>query len=83
MFSVCWCVSVLITAAAGAGSASTSTTGLTGLTKDFGDAIVIEEGCVVSTKYYTVPLMRLQCTDAVHAFSYLETRRSEERRVSR
>ena len=57
-----------ITAAAGAGSASTNTPGLTGLTKDIGDAIVNEAGCDLSTKYPTVPLPRLQCTDAAHAF---------------
>ena len=68
MFSVCWRVSVLITDAAGAGSASTNTPGLTGLTKYVGDAIVNKAGCAVSTKYTTVPLQRLQCTDAAHAF---------------
>ena len=61
-------VSVPITTAAGAGSASTNTPGLTGLTKDVGDAIVDEAGCAVITKYPTVPLPRFQCTDAVHAF---------------
>ena len=55
-------------AAYGAGSASTNTPGLTGLTKDVGDAIVNEAGCAVSTRYPTVPLPRLQCTDAAHAF---------------
>ena len=57
-----------MTAADGAGSASTNTPGLTGLTKDAGDAIVNEAGCAVSTRYPTVPLPRLQCTDAAHAF---------------
>ena len=57
-----------MTAAAGAGSASTNIPGLTGLTKDVGDTIVKEAGCAVSTKYPTVPLPRLQCTDAAHAF---------------
>ena len=68
MFSVCWFVSVLITAAAGAGSASTNKPGLTGLTKDIGEAIVNEAGCAVSTKYPTLPLPRLQCNDSAHAF---------------
>ena len=68
MFSLCWHVSVLMTSADGAGSASTNTPGLTGLTKYVGDAIVDEEGCAVSTIYPTVPLPRLQCTDAAHAF---------------
>ena len=68
MFSVCWFVSVLITAAAGAGSASTNTPGLTCLTKDVVDAIVNKAGCSVSTKYPTLPLPRLQCTGAVHTF---------------
>ena len=57
-----------MTAADSAGSASTNTPGLTGLTKDFGDAIVNKAGCAVSTRYPTVPLPRLQCTDAAHAF---------------
>ena len=57
-----------MTAAAGAGSASTNTLGLTGLTKYVGDAIVNEAGCAVRTKYPTVPLPRLQYTDAAHAF---------------
>ena len=57
-----------MTAADGAGSASTNTPGLTGLTKYVGDAIVNEAGCAVSTRYPTVPLPRLQCTDAAHAF---------------
>ena len=52
----------------GAGSASTNTPGLNGLTKDVGDAIVNEAGCAVSTRYPTVPLPRLQFTDAAHAF---------------
>ena len=64
MFSLFWRVSVPINAAAGAGSASTKTPGLTGLTKDVGDAILKESGCAVSTKYPTVLLPRLQCTDA-------------------
>ena len=68
MSSVCWCVSVPITAAAGAGSASTNTQGLTGQTKAVGDAIVNEAGCDVITKYPTVPLPRLKCTDDAHAF---------------
>ena len=57
-----------MSAADGAGSASTNTPGLTGLTKDVGDEIVNEEGCAVSTRYSTVPLPGLQCTDAAHAF---------------
>ena len=57
-----------MTAADGAGSASTNTPGLTGLTKDVGDAILNEAGCAVSTIYPTVPLPRLQCTDSAHAF---------------
>ena len=57
-----------MTAADGAGSASTNTPGLTGLTKDVGDAIVNKSGCAVSTRYHTVPLPRLQCTDVEHAF---------------
>ena len=57
-----------MTAADGEGSASTNTAGLTGLTKDVGDAVVNEAGCAVSTRYPTVPLPRLQCTDAAHAF---------------
>ena len=57
-----------MTAADGAVSASTNTPGLTGLTKDVGDAIVNEAGCAVSTRYPTVPLPVLQCTDAAHAF---------------
>ena len=57
-----------MTAADGAGSASTNTPGLTGLTKDVGDAINKDAGCDVSTRYPTVPLLRLQCTDAAHAF---------------
>ena len=61
-------MSALITDAAGEGSASTNTPGLTGLTKDVGDAIVNEVGCAVSTKYPTAPLPILQCTDAAHAF---------------
>ena len=57
-----------MTAADGAGSASTNTPELTGLTKDVGDVIVNEAGCAVSTRYPTVPLPRLQCTDDAHAF---------------
>ena len=57
-----------MTDTAGAGSASTNTPGFTGLMKDVGDAIVNESGCAVSTNYPMVPLLRLQCTDAVHAF---------------
>ena len=57
-----------MTAADGAGSSSTNTPGLTSLMKDVGDAIVNEAGFAVSTKYSTVPLPRLQCTDAAHAF---------------
>ena len=57
-----------MTAADGAGSASTNTPGLTGLTKNIGDAIVNEAGCAVSTRYPRVPLPRLQSTDAAHAF---------------
>ena len=57
-----------MTAADSAGSASTNTQGLTGLTKDVGDAIANEAGCAASTRYPTVPLPRLQCTDAAHAF---------------
>ena len=56
-----------MTAADGAGSASTNTPGLTGLTKDVGDAIVNKAGCAVSTRYPRVPLPILQCTDAAHA----------------
>ena len=55
-------------AADGAGYASTNTPGLTGLTKDGGEVIVNGAGCDVSTRYPTVPLPRLQCTDAAHAF---------------
>ena len=55
-------------AAVGAGSSSTNTPGLTGLTKDVGDAIRKDDGCAVSTSYHTVPLPRLQFTDAAHAF---------------
>ena len=57
-----------MTAAEGAGSASTNTPGLTGLKKDVGDAILNEAGCAVSTRYHTVLLLRLQCTDAANAF---------------
>ena len=57
-----------MTAADGVGSAITNTPGLTGLTKDVGDAILNEAGCAVSTSYRTVPLPKLQCTDAAHVF---------------
>ena len=57
-----------MTAADCAGSPSTNTPGLTYLTKDVGDAIKKYAGCAVSTRYPTVPLPRLQCTDAAHAF---------------
>ena len=57
-----------MTAADGAGSASTNTPELTGLTKDVGDAILNKAGCAISTRYTTVPLPRLKCTDAAHAF---------------
>ena len=57
-----------MTATVGAGSSSTNTPGLTGLTKDVGDAIWKDAGCTVRTRYPTVPLPRLQCTDAAHAF---------------
>ena len=57
-----------MTAADGAGSPSTNTPGLNGLTKIVGDPIRKDAGCAVSTRYHTVPLPRLQCTDAAHAF---------------
>ena len=57
-----------MTAANGAGSPSNNTPGLNGLTKDVGDVIWKDAGCAVSTRYPTVPLPRLQCTDAAHAF---------------
>ena len=57
-----------MTAADGAGSPSTNTPGLNGLTKDVRDAIWKNAGCAVSTRYPTVPLPRLQCNDAAHAF---------------
>ena len=57
-----------MTAADGAGSPSTNTPGLNGLTKDVGDAIKKDAGCDVSTRYPMVPLQRLQCTCAAHAF---------------
>ena len=57
-----------MTAADGEGSPSTNMPGLTGLTKDVSDAIKKDAGCAVSTRYTTVQLPRLQCTDAVHAF---------------
>ena len=62
-----------MTAAVGAGSSNTNTPGLTGLTKDVDDAIRKDAGCAVSTRYPTVPLPRLQCTDAAHAFRKLFT----------
>ena len=52
----------------GAGYPSTNTPGLTGLTKDVGCVIKKDAGCAISTRYPTVPLPRLQCTDAAHAF---------------
>ena len=55
-------------AADGVGSPSTNTLVLTDLTKDVGDAIKKDTGFAVSTRYPTVPLPRLQCTDAAHAF---------------
>ena len=57
-----------MTAADGTGSPSSNTPRLTGLTKDVGDAIWKDAGCAVSTRYPTVPLPRLQCTDDAHAF---------------
>ena len=57
-----------MTAADGAGSPSTNTPGLTDLTKDVGDAIWKDAVCAVSKRYPTVPLPRLHCTDAAHAF---------------
>ena len=57
-----------MTAADGVGSASTNTPGLTDLTKGVGDAILKEIVCAVSTRYPTVPLPTLQCTDSAHAF---------------
>ena len=60
-----------MTAADGAGSASTNTPGLTGLTKDVGDAIVNKAGCAVSTRYPTLPLPRLQCCACVQKDIYL------------
>ena len=57
-----------MTAAVGAGSSSTNTPELTRLNKDVGDTIRKDAGCAVSTGYPTVPLPRLQCTDAAHAF---------------
>ena len=57
-----------MTAATGAGSASINTPVLNGLTKDIGDVIVNEAGCAISTRYPTVRLPILQCTDAAHAF---------------
>ena len=57
-----------MTAAAGAGYASTNTPVLTGLTKYVADAIVNEAGSAVSTRYPTVLLPRLQCTDAAYSF---------------
>ena len=57
-----------MTAADGVRSPSTNTPGLTGLTKNIGDAIKKDAVCAVSTRYSTVPLPRFQCTDAAHAF---------------
>ena len=57
-----------MTAADGAGSPSTNTPGLTCLTKDASDTIKKDAGCAASTRYPTVPLLRLKCTDAAHAF---------------
>ena len=57
-----------MTAAVCAGSSSTNTPGLAGLTKDAGDVIRKDADCAVSSRYPTVPLPRLQCTDAAHAF---------------
>ena len=57
-----------MTAADGAGYPSKKTPGLTGLTKDAGDTIKKDSGCAVITRYPTVLLPRLQCTDAAHAF---------------
>ena len=57
-----------MTAAVGAWYSSTNTPGLNGLTKDVGDVILKDAGCAVSTRYPTVPLLRLQCTGAAHAF---------------
>ena len=57
-----------MTAADGAGFPSINTPGLNGSTKDVGDVIKKDVGCDVSTRYPTVPLSRLQCTDAAHAF---------------
>ena len=55
-------------AADGVGSPSTNTPGLDDLTKYVGDAIKKDAGFSVSTRYPTVPLPRLECTDAAHAF---------------
>ena len=60
-----------MTAAAGAGSSSTNTPGLTGLTKDIGDAIKKDAGCAVSTRYPTVPYlgcntMMLRMSSEIH-----------------
>ena len=56
-----------MTAADGARSPSYNTPGLTGLTKDVGDAICKDAACAISTRCPMVPLPRLQCTDAVYA----------------
>ena len=56
-----------MTATDGAESPSTNTPGLTGLMKDVGNAIKKDTGCAVSTRYHTVPLPTLQCTDSAHA----------------
>ena len=55
-------------AADGAGYPSTNTPGLTGLKKYVSDVIRKDAGCAVSTRYPKVPLPRLQCNDAAHAF---------------
>ena len=57
-----------MTAADGVGSPSNNTPGLTGLTKNVGDAIKKDAGYDVSTRYPKVPLPRLKRTDAAHAF---------------
>ena len=55
-------------AADSVGSLITNIPGLTGLTKDVGVTIWKDAGCAVRTRYPTVPLPRLQCTDDAHAF---------------
>ena len=57
-----------MTATDSLGSHSTNIPRLTGLTKDVGDAIWKDAGCAVRTMYPTVPLPKLQCTDAAHTF---------------